>query len=213
MTQSRTLRVIGGAVLVALTAVSCGDGGSSPTPPVMPDPPEASTQLSQAEAQAVSRQIVGVAVTALGDGVVSGLGARASAGATIEITFGVVAMATCERGGSLELDGRITGTFDPDTEQGTIAVDATIIADACSFTHDETVFTISTVEPHLQKTGELTVAGETVTGTLTVTGTFDWSTADGRGDRCDVDLTITLREDGTRQVTGTACGQDVDYTS
>lgn len=114
----------------------------------------------------------------------------------------------CPAGGTVTMSGSTKGTIDSDTHSGTIEVNHVLAMDDCAFTRDAVTITVNT-DPDLTMTGTVNIeSGHRASGSFTKTGTFLWTTSDGRSGSCEVNLTITWNADGSHSISGTMCGRD-----
>lgn len=173
-------------------------------------------QLTDDEASFLAEEFAGVAL----DGVAGSMaGSPGLAGApamtdapgagpiTWERTF--TETHPCPAGGTVTTSGTNKGTIDSETHSGTVEVSHTLDMDECARVRNDVTITVST-NPAITMTGTVTIeAGHRTAGSFTKTGTFLWTTSDGRSGSCEVDLTITWAADGTHTVTGTVCGKEI----
>ncbi len=198
---SRYLSFLAGAALVA---AACSDL-SGPN-----------HQLTDDEAAFLAEEFAGVAL----DGVSSSMaGSPGFAGApsasdapaagpiTWERSF--TETRPCPAGGTVTTSGTSKGTIDSETHSGTVEVNHTLAMDDCARTRGDVTITVNT-DPAITMTGTVTIeAGHRAEGSFTKTGTFLWTTSDGRSGSCEVNLTITWGADGSHTVTGTMCGREI----
>ena len=115
----------------------------------------------------------------------------------------------CPAGGTRTTSGSSQGTIDSETRSGTVEVNHTLAMDDCARTRGDVTITVNT-DPAITIIGTVTIeAGHRAGGSFTKTGTFFWTTSDGRSGSCEVNLTITWGPDGDHTMTGTMCGRDV----
>lgn len=171
-------------------------------------------QLTDDEAAFLAEEFASVAL----DGVTSSMagspgtaGAPAYAAAAGPITWerSFTETRPCPAGGTRTTSGTSKGTIDSETHSGTVEVSHTLSMDDCARTRDSVTITVNT-DPAIVMAGTVIIeAGHRASGSFTKTGTFLWTTSDGRSGSCEVNLTITWGADGGHTVTGTMCGKEI----
>jgi hypothetical protein len=116
----------------------------------------------------------------------------------------------CPAGGTVTMAGSVNGEIDRDTRSGTLAVTHSMDMDDCARTRGDVTITVTT-DPVITMTGSVSFqAGQRASGSFTKTGTFLWTTSDGRSGSCEVNLSITWGADGGHSITGTMCAREIN---
>lgn len=193
---------------IAVATAACGDPVSSGDP------------LTEGEMTAISGMLASSGV----DGVEGGLdsGSASPVGLSlstvtadptvsadlIEFSQSVSYTGTCAGGGSVTVQGNVSGAYDSDTESGSFSVDVDARLSACQALHEGVTFTVD-ADVELEGTLEFEsglLVGDNV---FTYQGHFEWTSDDGRAGSCKIDLTLTLSPEGATSVSGSVCGQTV----
>ena len=117
----------------------------------------------------------------------------------------------CSMGGTVEVNGSVDAQLDLVRLTASIEVVATKVHRDCALDSGEAVLTLNG-DPGLTIRSTLSKAAGTPIGfqSVALAGAVRWSTDDGRGGHCEVDL-HTVLDPGprTRTTTGSLCGQNV----
>lgn len=117
----------------------------------------------------------------------------------------------CPAGGSLTVAGQIDRTRNG---EGTVEIDVTGTGTwaACARLRRELTVTVDggfTFEAYRKRVNGAPVGPQT----SHKAGSFTWTRSDGKSGQCSFDLTSTRNPDaGTRTLTGTMCGREIDRT-
>ncbi|HEX2205539.1 MAG TPA: hypothetical protein VHG91_19665 [Longimicrobium sp.] len=200
--RTRTLTTL---LLGAALAAGCGDGTGPGDP------------LTRAEAARLH-----AALFAMGAGIAEGEfpGLRPGAGADVLETspnpnafaYEFEQTEACAPSGSVRVQAEITGSMNPETQDGHFSADLSVAHDDCAVpTEGGGVFTL-TGDPDIDVTLEATsAAGVPTSLVLTEKGAFTWENGAGNAGRCTLDVTAELvAATGEVQVSGTFCGFPVD---
>ena len=188
---------------ISLFAAACGD---------LSDP---SHQLTDDEAAFLAQEFAGIALQGVsgsmsGSPGLAGSPANASAAGPITWQRSFTETRPCPAGGTVTTGGTNKGTIDSETHSGTVEVSHTLSMDDCARVRNEITFTVTT-DPDIIMVGTVTIeAGHRTGGSFTKTGTFLWTTSDGRSGSCEVNLTIAWNADDSHTITGTVCGKEVN---
>ena len=195
--------------VLALVSVGCGSKSST-------------SNLSQAQAQAVSQELVQAVEQALNNEFSASAGAQSSThsrlaeafasihpesasscltGSTIDCTF--TSRASCPQGGTVSVSGTIDGTLN----NGNGSVDATLSAtpDGCGVDG----LTING-DPDVAFATDFNITSDNVDFPITATTTGGISYGPNPSGSCTVNLTFTLNSLSSCTVTGSVCGQSVN---
>lgn len=176
------------------------------------EPPEALTRAEVTElADAMSLEAF-TAAEAGAEADVSPDGAVTfDAGAAVPVTYTREFTETvqCPAGGTVVTSGTATGERDREARSWSRELSATRTYTVCGFPVGDVALTVDgslSLEASMAR-----VAGEPQgTQSVSLVGSFDWSTADGREGTCDVDMHASFAPDThTRTVTGDFCGRHV----
>jgi hypothetical protein len=117
----------------------------------------------------------------------------------------------CPAGGSLTVSGQIDRTRNG---EGTVEIDVTGAGTwaACARVRRDLTVTVDgafTFEAYRKRVNGAPVGPQT----SHKAGSFTWTRSDGKSGECSFDLTSTRNPDaGTRTLTGTMCGREIDRT-
>ncbi|MBI2401953.1 MAG: hypothetical protein HYV20_04310 [Gemmatimonadetes bacterium] len=187
-----------GALAIALVAgASAACGGPS--------------ELSSDEAAELTAELAGAGITGASSGLAGSPAQSGQLEATpIPFSRTVSHTQSCSGGGSISVSGSLSGSIDSETHDGSLSLNVTQSFTDCRITRGGKDFTVSG-SPNLQLSGTITIVNGLPSGpqTLSFTGAFRWSAADGRSGSCDIDLTISWSLASPSTVTGTACGHQI----
>jgi hypothetical protein len=196
------------APVLALGLAACGGGFTS-----------SGDALTQTEAADLAE--------ALAQGGFAGFGSfgaaapsRAPGAAATTITQTLAETVPCDSGGTVAINGSVTGNINQTASGGTISFNYTAVPNACVVpTSGGKKFTISG-DPNLKAQGDFTFTigstSEAFQGSLNYGGKFGWTSSDGRAGACGLDLTANYdftfsgsSATGTATLSGTVCGVSV----
>lgn len=121
----------------------------------------------------------------------------------------------CEGGGTVTLEGEISGNVDDETFEGDLDIDLTEDLHACVVEGQNITATVNG-EPNIRLRGTFVIESESISAEFTYVGGFSFVTDDGRSGTCGIDIssTLTISGAGTGSLatttTGTLCGITVD---
>lgn len=191
------------AALLLLAA--CADNATAPDP----------AGLTAEEAAALAADYDAV-VADLIDGLVApafsvqAAGGAPRAAVTVDETF--TRTRTCPLGGSVTVEGRVTGTVDREARTMSRVTDAVRTESGCTFRSrrgDATLTLNGNPSTAIHAEGGI-VNGVRQVRTMTQKGAFTFQRSTGQSGACDVDLTSTFDPaTGIHKVVGTVCGRAV----
>lgn len=193
-------------VSVLAVAAACGESSTSPTGKLQAD--EAAAVALYFDTMAASSVASSGALAARTPGATGGAGFSATM-APVSLT--VESTILCPRGGETHLSFALTGQVDPQTNSLDVDLTGTHAPAACAFPSKELTITI-TGTPGLTSTAHLSMVNGAPSGvqTSSTTGSFDWSTSDGRSGHCEVAYTTEVDfAAGTVKVDGNFCGTTI----
>jgi hypothetical protein len=175
----KTSRFLASLTTLTLLVGACSDSGG-----VSGDP------LDQEEAAAIFAEVFGVAFGAIG----APPAVMMAPAEAIEPVTG-----ECELGGSVTISGDVTeGT-------SSVSFDLTEAINGCVVESGGVEFTVNG-DPNIKISGNLTVSGQSISGTFDMTGGFKYTADDGRSGGCGVDVSVNF---STLQASGSVCGQSI----
>lgn len=202
------------ALLTALAAGACGDGGTGPAAGASLSAGEASDLAASMDG--TGNQVVGTQTGQLDVSPttppVTASGSAGSLSADVlssSTTFHT--LRDCRLGGTLTVDGQVDHSFDTGTGTLTADFQATVTHDGCVLPARGHRITV-TGDPDLQLQAHRQRVNGLPSGlqTLSLRGAFTWEKADGTSGSCQVDLEGQLDPDAhTRTIDGTFCGHEV----
>jgi hypothetical protein len=100
--------------------------------------------------------------------------------------------AACPEGGTVSISGNVKGTVDNETFDADLDFDLTEDFSYCGVTTESQLLFTFDGQPDIDITGNMTISGENVSGTLSYQGGFAWATDDGRAGVCGVDFGVSF---------------------
>lgn len=207
--------IVAGAVagLVGLAACSDSPTGTGST---------GSGNLSDADAAALAVALDGTSVQMVDDevgGIAGSPSVTASADVVPRGSAGLVTTSltytrirTCPVSGQTTLAGTMDRQRDTSTGTLTVSLEATRTPDGCTYEIPSGTISV-TGNPGISVVADRKRVNGVPTGPQTTThqGAFTWVKSAGASGSCQVDITSVLDPDaGTRTVTGTFCGRQID---
>ena len=193
-------KLMGAMAIVAFLA-ACGDSNG----------PSEGDPLSDLEAEELAGEFVGGALA----GMVVGLGGGAqpapnSSAPPVEFSINITHQEPCEGTGTIDLAVSMSGTIDSDTGDGNISTEVVENITDCEVTVEQTQFIVNG-KPSITMTGNLMMAGQTMSGSFTFDGGFSWE-SDTRAGSCTIDVAI---EFSTTSISyqGRVCNTTIDFTA
>lgn len=197
------------SLIPAFALAACGDSSTAPRGALQAD-----------EVVALAQQFDAMAVGGIsGSGIMASRAPRASgeqgfSAALMPVSLTVEATVPCQNGGESRISFAVSGQVDPEAGSMNIDVTGTQSPQRCAFPLKDLVFTV-TGTPGLTSTAHLAMTNGAPTGlqTSSTTGSFDWSSSDGRSGHCTVNYATEVNfAAGTSKVDGTFCGTTIHYS-
>lgn len=239
-------RILALALLLAFGAAACGsddttgpigpgateneepgtDPGGEGDPPGTEDPPVAEGDPLQADEAAILMEVLSGHVVLATGSIEAGFAQlqaqaaeQAAAGpalAPVTVNEQTSGMATCPLGGSLSVDGTVSGTVDDETGELDLDVSLDMSHDDCRSEHEVsgTQFTLSGDPSLAMDMGMAFSEADGLEMAGTMEGWVSWSISDGREGSCAIDLSLEfdIEFDPTHiaaSIEGQVCGHSV----
>lgn len=194
------------APALALGLAACGGGFTASGDP-----------LTEAEAADLAAGLVEGGFAGFGG--LAGSPAQAPGLAAANVTITLNDTAPCDGGGTVAVNGSLTANVDQSGTSGSFGFDYALAPSGCQVASGDKTFTING-DPNLKVKGNFTFSSngttESFQGSLNYDGKFKWTSSDGRGGACGVDLaanydfTFSTTTTGTASVSGSVCGVTVN---
>jgi hypothetical protein len=121
--------------------------------------------------------------------------------------------APCPNGGTLTVDGNVSGTIDDETFDADLEFDLKQDMNACGITTASDVQFVLDGAPDIDVVGSIVLAGESISGSLSYQGGFSWEADDGRSGTCGVDVDVSVSSTSqTGTASGTICDLSISFT-
>lgn len=193
--MTRRVRLVAATLGLVLVA-ACGD------PVSFGDP------LTDEEAASISAMLGGAAANGFNQGFQSPAAAAPYTAPedVIQFSQAVSYSGLCAGGGSVNIQGKASGSIDTATESGTLSLDVQASASQCQAVHNTVTFT---VDANLSLSGDFEFANGVPVGNneFTYKGQFEWTSDDARSGGCKIDVRLTITPTGAGVVNGTVCGR------
>jgi hypothetical protein len=193
----KTQRLFGTLAIVSFLA-ACSDGGVGPTEG---DP------LTELESEAITGELLEGAFSGMFAGL-SGQSAQAPSQVPVSFSLDISHVESCEGSGTINLAVAMSGTIDDVTGEGDLALEIVETMNDCVVTVENVAFTVNG-NPNITMTGDLTMSGESGSGTFAFDGGFSYTAADGRAGSCGIDVDIVFSPTAL-SYSGTICNTSVD---
>ncbi len=125
---------------------------------------------------------------------------------TIPIDESLDETAQCPGGGSVRLQGNITGTVDDETFAMDLEFQFTESINDCGVFHNEMLFVVSGA-PNITWSGDYMYSSQSLTGTFSMIGGFAYTAGDDRSGSCGIELNVNFT---TGVASGNLCGRTFD---
>ncbi len=193
----RTLPLLGAALIFA---AGCDDDGSGPD-----------DGLTETELNLVADQAANAVGGAMSAGFFGAAPLAPSSADPFEFTRSHTR--SCPAGG--EVTAMVSVSGDVTMGAGELTMDGSTTFTDCARGNEQRTVTMN---GQLTQSGMVTFSQDQIDGTYTTTGEITWDIEPGEeGGSCSVDLTVTFTNTrmggGSRSVTGTVCGREVDRSS
>lgn len=189
----------------ALALAACGDGTG---PGAVGD-----DQLTASEARQLHQAVFNLSAGVRDRPGIS-FGRSPATASSGTFTFDFDDSVPCERGGSVELDGMISVSFDADAESNALSADVAVEHRSCGVQMDNGDVLRLSGDPDIDVTMDAASGPDALESfTITERGAFTWVRDGGFSGRCEVDVTADMDiATGEVLVDGTFCGVDVSGT-
>lgn len=166
--------------------------------------------LDAQEAADIAEELLDATFDAMASSTTAGSPLGSAPLKAVPVTFPISHTESCEGSGSISVSGSISGDIDQNGS-GSLSLSITETVTDCRITKNLKEFVVSS-DPTLQMTGDFTFTNGQPSGvqSLSFSGSFTWTSGDGRSGGCGMNLTVTFDPTtATGSMTGDVCGQSI----